>query len=166
MILVTDVHYFDNQAIAAGILFQNWEDEFPKKEITAEISEVEAYVSGAFYKRELPCLLALLDKLDEMPECIIVDGHVFLGKTQKAGLGKYLYDALDGKIPIIGVAKNSFEGTPEETKVYRGGSTKPLFVTSIGCDNTESKAHIKNMHGAFRFPTLLKKVDQLCRQIS
>jgi len=38
----------------------------------------------AFYKRELPCILKLLDKLEQPPSCIVVDGYVFLDGKKKA----------------------------------------------------------------------------------
>lgn len=126
MILATDVHYYNGKARAAGIIFKNWLDAEAQSEVTIEIDNVEEYVSGSFYKRELPCLLALIDALRQKPSIIIVDGYVYLGKEKKAGLGKYLYEALDQKIAVIGVAKNSFEASQEEIEVFRRDSnTKP-----------------------------------------
>lgn len=163
MILVTDVHYFGTKAVAAGIIFNEWSDGVALKEITVTLSHVADYVSGRFYQRELPCLLELLAQLEEIPDCIIVDGHVFLGEEKKAGLGKHLYDALNGNIPIVGVAKNAYQDTPIKTEVYRGKSKKALYVTSIGLDENTNNL-VQQMHGEFRIPTLLKQVDQLCRK--
>ena len=39
------------------------------------------------------------------PEAIIIDGCVDLGVQAKPGLGRYLYGALGGSVPILGVAK-------------------------------------------------------------
>lgn len=47
----------------------------------------------------------LLSKHNLKPDCIIVDGFVHL-EDDKPGLGKHLYDALNGKVRVIGVAKN------------------------------------------------------------
>ena len=77
----------------------------------------------------------------------------------------HLYDSLENKIPVIGVAKRSFEGTPEQFELYSGESAKPLFVTAVGMTLEEAKAHIVSMHSEHRIPTLLKRVDQLCRGI-
>ena len=74
-----------------------------------------------------------------------------------------MYDALDEKIPIIGVAKNSFQNISTDTYLYRGESKKPLFITSSGVEQQEAKKLIKSMHGKYRFPTLLKEVDRSCR---
>jgi len=166
MILATDVHYYNDKAQASGVLFEHWEDDTPLKTISVSINKVAAYKSGSFYKRELPCLLELINAIDEKIDCVIVDGFVFLGKKQKSGLGKYLYDALDEKIPVIGVAKNGFHGTPDNTRLLRGNSNKPLFVTAIGLDLETAKNNIKNMAGDYRFPTLLKLVDTVCRDLS
>lgn len=164
MILATDVHYLETGAMAAGVLFRNWQEARSERVVLAEVVEVAEYVPGEFYQRELPCLLALLDKLKKEPDCIIVDGFVFLDGHQAPGLGKHLYDALDGRIPVVGVAKSVFKDSPPETEIYRGESKHPLYVTSVGIPLEEAKAHIAGMHGKYRLPTLLKQADQVCRK--
>jgi len=97
MILAVDVDYKqNNEAIIAGILFENWESKEITKEVIVKIDKVEEYISGEFYKRELPCIMTLLDKLSKLPDSIIVDGYVYLNNNKK-GLGGYLYEALDEK---------------------------------------------------------------------
>ena len=165
MILATDVDYREDKAIAAGVLFQHWNDPAPSTEIITPIASVAEYEPGRFYKRELPCLLELLKQLAQLPECIVIDGYVYLGNERKAGLGKHLYEALQGRVPIIGVAKTRFQDTPQETEVYRGGSTRALYVTAIGLDEAEAKALVPQMHGQHRIPSLLKRVDQLSKTV-
>jgi deoxyribonuclease V len=166
MILAVDVDYREKEtAKIAGILFDNWTNPKPKRVITSMIEEVAPYVSGQFYKRELPCILRLLQTLETLPEYIIVDGYVFLD-NQKMGLGAYLYEALDKKVAIIGVAKSAFRNISEECFVYRGKSKKPLYVTAVGIDFQEAKSVIRKMHGDYRFPSLLKEVDRLCREVT
>jgi deoxyribonuclease V len=63
------------------------------------------------------------------------------------------------------VAKRSFLDTPEACEVLRGSSEKPLFVTAVGMPLSDAKQYISVMHGKNRIPSLLKKVDQLCRGI-
>ncbi|MCA9017967.1 MAG: hypothetical protein KDA77_21770, partial [Planctomycetaceae bacterium] len=75
----------------------------------------------------------------------------------------HLYQQLNEQIPVIGVAKSRFANTPDETRIYRGASQNPLYVTSLGIPLAEAKHKINAMHGEFRIPTLLKRVDQLCR---
>jgi deoxyribonuclease V len=95
---------------------------------------------------------------------VIIDGYVYLDGHSRPGLGKYLHDALCGKVKIIGVAKNPFKGITGEYELYRGLSTKPLHITCAGMTLAEAKSRIAAMHGSYRIPTLLKTVDQLCRK--
>ena len=161
MILALDVHYRSDEAKAVGILFRSWTDEEVTDTISIFISDVEVYVPGEFYKRELPCLLAVINSIQEPIELIIVDGYVTLGEEQKPGLGKHLYDALEQKIPVIGVAKTSYAGiNPDVHQVFRGQSRNPLFVTSIGIDVEYTASKIGSMAGEHRIPTLLGYLDR------
>lgn len=166
MILAVDVDYRDDKAIAAGVLFQNWQDSEPVQELLSEILTVAEYEPGQFYKRELPCVLALLQQLEQLPEFIVIDGYVYLDGNQKPGFGKHLYETLEGKSAIIGVAKSRFKDTPAETEVFRGGSKRALYVTAVGIDETKAKGFIMQMHGAHRIPTILKRVDQLSKRFA
>lgn len=162
MILATDVHYSDSTAVAAGVLFQNWSDAEPQEEYVCKIPSVESYESGSFYKRELPCILTLLQKYKLTVDCIVIDGYVYLDNHSRPGLGKYLFDALGGTVTVVGVAKSSFPGISTESEIVRGKSQNPLYVTSTG-NIDAAKSDILGMHGEFRLPTLLKRVDSLCR---
>lgn len=164
MILATDVHYFDHYAIAAGVLFKAWESSNVAQLVTIKVDNIQPYQSGQFYKRELPCLLALLEKIEKPLSHIIVDGFVHLDANKKAGLGKHLYHALEDKITIIGVAKNAYKDINDDFKIYRGNSKKPLYISAEGVDLATAKNYIQAMQGDFRLPTLLKRVDQLCRE--
>ena len=163
MILAIDVDYRANEkAKAAGLLFNDFKDDMPVKIITKIVEGVKPYEPGQFYKRELPCILALLEELSELPECIIVDGYVHLNDNKK-GLGAYLFEALGQKVKVIGVAKNAYNKIADNTRVFRGKSKKPLFVTSIGIDQNKAKEYIQEMAGKFRNPSLLKEADRICR---
>lgn len=67
------------------------------------------------------------------------------------------------RIAVIGVAKNSFKQTAHATKLYRGGSTRPLFVTAVGIPTAEAADKIAAMHGPHRIPLILRRTDQLSR---
>lgn len=164
MILAVDVDYGDSSAIVAGVMFESWDDEDSEDIYISRIEGVADYVPGSFYKRELPCILALLTEHKLSPEVIVIDGFVYLNGVDEPGLGKHLYDALDGKIAVIGVAKRAFKGIDEKYATYRGGSKKPLYVTAEGIDVQNARRAVETMHGKFRTPALLKKVDQVCRQ--
>ena len=128
------------------------------------IEHTDEYISGQFYKRELPCILKILGKVKEPIEVLVIDGYVWLDRKRNPGLGAYLYDALDEQVKIIGVAKSAFKGSSHAKKVYRGRSKKPLFVTAAGISFSEAATNIQSMHGNHRIPTLLKMVDQLSRE--
>jgi len=164
VILAVDVHYADHGAVAAGLLFDDWRAATPSATHVSRFDTVEDYVPGAFYRRELPCLLGLLREHDLHPGLIVVDGHVFLDGDGRPGLGKHLHDALDGRVPVIGVAKTAFAGMDPRFAVLRGDSLRPLYVTAFGIPLEDAQAHVRSMHGAHRLPTLLKRVDRVCRE--
>lgn len=166
MILALDTYYQNNKAKTVCIGFQNWTDEHPADILTEELDSVEEYQPGAFYKRELPCILSILKKTTlQNTEAIIIDGYVLLDDTGKHGLGGYVYEALDRKIPVIGVAKTNFaNNTLHKREVYRGDSQRPLYITTLGIPPETACTYIRSMHGAYRIPTLLKTLDTLTRQ--
>ncbi|MCX6848848.1 MAG: endonuclease V [Verrucomicrobia bacterium] len=159
-IAAVDVCYHDHGATAAAVLFENWSDDQAKSPHLCHIAQVADYQPGQFYLRELPCVLAVLKLLPQAPAVIVIDGHVWL-RPGEPGLGWHLHEATG--IPVIGVAKTSFDQSPHAAHVFRGESIKPLFVTAAGMDQQDAARHIESMHGTFRLPTLLKSVDSLCR---
>ena len=174
MIAALDVHYEKNSARTACIIFERYESESPRREFVTTSNDVAEYESGAFYKRELPHLLQALRQVHEPIETVIVDGYVWLDEDGREGLGKYLYDRqqlasddglwpLGQKSAVVGVAKRAFRRSPHAQHVTRGTSLNPLFVTSVGVSVSDAAAGVKSMHGAQRLPTLLHRVDALCR---
>ena len=163
MLACVDVDYHDGRAVAACVLFRAWCDSESAGECVDEIVQVETYQPGQFYRRELPCLLSLLARIKEPLETIVIDGYVWLGDETKPGLGAHLFEALGRNVPVVGVAKSRFAGAEAET-VCRGSSRRPLYVSAAGMDRQTAARHIQSMHGPYRIPTLLRKVDQLCRR--
>lgn len=162
MIMAVDVQYAEEgTARVAAVLFEQWTDSTPRHEFTIECSNIAEYEPGKFYLRELPCILAILEVIPDALSGIVVDGHVDLGE-RGPGLGRHLYDALDGQIPVIGVAKSFFPDTGA-IEVQRGNSRRPLYVSSAGIPASEIALGVGRMHGKYRFPTLLKRVDSLAR---
>jgi deoxyribonuclease V len=162
MILALDVYYRAGAAKTVGALFCDWADARPTEILTEFLFQVAAYEPGAFYKRELPCLMALIEKLDlAKMDAIVVDGYVFLDDDGRKGLGAILFDTLGGKVPVVGVAKTSFaNNTLNVAEVYRGNSKHPLYISAVGMDLEKAARRVKEMHGGYRIPTLLKMVDQ------
>ena len=164
MFMAVDVHYRDNSAVAAGLLFDHWSASEPVHELVIPVAQIAPYEPGNFFRRELPCILALLHHLPDLPEIIIVDGYVDVGRKERPGLGRHLYQALQGRVAVIGVAKTRFKDSPSSAVVYRTPSRRPLFVTAAGISPDHARRCIVRMHGNWRIPTLLKRVDRLCRQ--
>jgi deoxyribonuclease V len=166
MIIAFDVQYADNQAKAVAIAFQNWEDAAPNETIIKHVDGIAEYEPGAFYKRELPCILSILQDIDLTTiDLIVVDGYVLLDDFGKLGLGGHLYEALVVKIPIIGVAKTKFlQNSQNAIEVFRGKSQKPLFVSAVGIHLEMAAEAVQKMHGNFRFPTLLKLLDDVTKE--
>ncbi|MET4083688.1 deoxyribonuclease V [Pedobacter sp. UYP30] len=162
MKLAVDVYYYNTKAKVCGIIFKDWEQQDIEKIISLTLSNDNEYISGEFFKRELPCILKLLEKVDiQKIDTIIIDGYVYLNDQKKLGLGGYLYHSLEEKIPIIGVAKSSFfQNDQNVVKVLRSNSKKPLYITAIGIDKDVAANYVESMFGLYRFPELLRKLDQ------
>lgn len=169
MILAIDVYYKENLAKSVGVLFKKWNDPEPCKIISSYMQDPKEYEPGSFYKRELPCIMELLNHTDiKAIDIIIVDGYVYLNSDKKAGLGYHLYTSLSNNIPIIGVAKTAFHnnnGDEVVKEVRRGVSNKPLFITAEGIELDIATECIEKMHGEYRIPTLLKLLDTYTKKI-
>lgn len=165
MILAFDTYYFENKAKTVCLVFDNWNESDKFSTFTEILEDINEYIPGEFYKREMPCILSLFQNI-HIPniEAIIVDGFVFLDDHNKLGLGGHLYEALDCKIPVIGVAKTNFATiTRNKMALCRGESKNPLYITSIGIDPEIATEKIRNMSGKYRIPTLLKELDRLTK---
>ena len=88
--LILDVHYQTDvvqkldSAKVAGIRFQGIETNEIFSEHTVNVNNVAPYQSGQFYKRELPCLLALikfLSSLDEISDLSLIKDTWINSKT-------------------------------------------------------------------------------------
>ncbi len=174
MIAALDVDYGETRSCVACVLFEDWTSEVASSEVVLPLPpDVRDYVPGEFYKRELPLLLEALERV-ELPHVVIVDGYVWLGPS-RPGLGKHLHEELVGTVTVVGVAKSRFASNMMEVlpgpncspgfavDVLRGQSKNPLYVTAEGMSPQEAAEHVRGMHGEFRIPTLLKRVDRLCR---
>jgi deoxyribonuclease V len=166
MILAVDTYYTDDRAHTVAVLFEAWTDARPTEVISAWREGIAAYEPGQFYKRELPCILDLLRQVDLSPlEAIVIDGFVVLDDAGSPGLGAHLYEALEKRVPVIGVAKTNFATIhAAKIEVLRGDSVRPLYITATGMDLALAADHIRAMHGAYPLPDLLKALDQLTKE--
>ncbi len=165
MFFCTDVQYDDEAgtAVAAALGFRHSSDPHPARQYKRTFRDIQPYIPGEFYRRELPCLLGILEDCAESDpiDAVFVDAHVWL-RPNEPGLGHHLWRELGERIPVIGVAKARFRDG-EAAEVLRGRSKKPLFVTAVGTDIEGAERFVRDMHGPHRIPTLLNLVDALCR---
>lgn len=161
LVVCVDVDYRETIAIAAGVWFRGSETSEVETEVVTTLEEVAPYQPGEFYRRELPCVLAVLER-GPAPEVVVVDGYLWLG-PERPGLGAHLYQALGERTVVVGVAKSEFVGATDAVPVYRGDSHSPLYVTAAGVSAEEAAGWVARMHGPHRIPGLLKRVDQLAR---
>ena len=129
-------------------------------EKTADVAGVAAYEAGAFWRRELPCLRAVLDGVDGL-ELLIVDGYVDLDPAGRPGLGAHAHAEFG--VTVIGVAKTRFATASHAIPVLRAGATRPLYVTAAGLPAREAADLVTSMAGRFRLPDALRRVDALAR---
>ncbi|MGC0421445.1 endonuclease V [Embleya sp. AB8] len=139
------------------------------------------YVPGLFAFREIPALLAALERLDVVPDLLVCDGQG-LAHPRRFGLACHL-GVLTG-LPAIGVGKTPFVGTYEAPGETRGAGTdlvhegdvvgralrtrdgvKPVFVSiGHGVDLDTACAHVLALTPRYRLPETTRAADQACRQ--
>ncbi len=175
MIIALDSYYKYDICNTSLVLFNSVEDDTPIYTDTIYTNVTSEYIPGQFYKRELPGIIQILNKFKNEHNdwwndvaLIILDSFIMLKAEGKIweGLGQHLkndYLKDDNKF-IIGVAKTNFGECNEISEiVYRGESKTPLYVQSIN-SNYVAALIIKQMHGKYRIPTMLKLVDSLSRK--
>jgi deoxyribonuclease V len=158
VICIVDVHYEPDRVTAAAVGAE-WLDDTAAIEIVVRTPGPAAdYNPGAFYERELPYLLNILERMPPV-EVVVVDGYVWLG-PEHPGLGWHLHRVRGG--PVIGVAKTAFAGAVSHD-IIRGDSAKPLHITAIDYDGALAAERVRAMHGEHRIPTLVRRADALAR---
>lgn len=160
---VVDVQYNGSRGTAAMVCVEDWESSVADSKYVIHRDHCGEYEPGQFFRRELPCLLQVIKSSPNVPKVVVVDGYVWLD-SERQGLGAKLFDALNGRSIVIGVAKTRFRNAPA-AEVLRGNSRNPLFVTAAGVSTPEAAGLIQKMHGAFRIPTILRMADQLAREL-
>ncbi len=129
------------------------------------INGVRPYEPGRFYKRELPCILKVLEKIHEPLGLIFIDGYTWL-PDGRAGLGAHLFHAVDARSPVIGISKSAFriKSRPRHCvgKILRGKSKRFLYVSAAGIQLDEAIEIVKTLPGPYRLPDPVRAVNQLC----
>ncbi len=163
MLACVDVHYRDPGAVAACVLFNDWDASASIEEHVAHVDAVAAYEPGAFFKRELPCVLAALRLAKAKIDLVIVDGYVDVAPG-RLGLGRHLFEAID--TPVVGVPNTKYLAATHAIEVLRGHSTRALYVTATGLDPHLAADSVRRMAGSHRIPDILRRTDALSRQMT
>lgn len=138
------------------------------------------YIPGLFAFRELPALLAALDRLSAPPDLLVCDGHG-LAHPRRFGLACHL-GVITG-LPAIGVGKTPLIGTWDPPGEQRGDSSplrdgpetvgrvvrtrshvKPVFVSvghRMSLDN--ACAQVLALTPCYRLPETTRQADRMCR---
>jgi deoxyribonuclease V len=163
MKLLVAVQLDGAQANAAAVAFEAWDEAEATKTYFSRIDQVGKAVRGELDLRELPCVMQLLSEHKLEPELILFEGFVHLDADDTPGLGHHLFQALGGKVPVVGVSKKSLPGLSAQFEVMREEETPPLIVTTAGLDIGAAKVRLRSMHGRKRVPTLMKLATRLAK---
>lgn len=176
-----DVAYHeDGDRLAAAIIVLDATDHTVRDSAVVHSRAAFPYVPGLFAFRELPALLAALDRLTVRPDVLICDGHG-LAHPRRFGLACHL-GVLTG-LPSFGVGKTPLVGTWQPPGERRGdrsdlvddgevvgavlrtrAGVKPVFVSTghrmdlgTACDLT------LGLTPRFRLPETTRAADHACR---
>jgi deoxyribonuclease V len=163
MKLAIDVRFDAEGALAAAVAFDAWDAPEASRTYTSRVPHIEKPRPGEVDLRSLPCILQLLREHALEPDLVLIDGFVDLDTKETPGLGRHLYQALGGRVAVIGVSKSSNPALPPQYEVVREEETRPLLVTSAGIDIGAAKAGLRAMHGRKRVPTLLKLAARVAK---
>jgi deoxyribonuclease V len=161
LFVAVDVHYLHDSAARAAAVVAG-ERSFSRVTLTRTVM-VRAgapYKPGEFYLRELPPLRAIIPASADLA-LIVIDGYVDLDPGGQPGLGAYVNAEFGA--PVIGVAKTRFRTATHAAQVFRGQSSRPLYVTAAGLTVAEAAGVVTEMAGQFRLPDALKLADRLAR---
>jgi deoxyribonuclease V len=161
LFIAVDVHYLDDGVARAAAVAAH-ERGFSRVAWTraAVVPGGAPYVPGEFYLRELPPLRAVVPVCGEL-SLIVVDGYVDLDPGGRPGLGAHVHAEFG--VSVIGVAKTAFRDASHAARVFRGRSSRPLYVTAAGMAVAEAATVVSGMAGQFRIPDALKLADRLAR---
>ena len=176
-----DVAYHeDGEQLAAAIVVLDTTDHRVVDTAVVRGRAAFPYVPGLFAFREVPALLAALDRLTVRPDVLICDGHG-LAHPRRFGLACHLGVLTD--LPSFGVGKTRLVGSWAEPGGDRGdrsdlidaGETvgavlrtrdgvKPVFV-SVGhrMDLDTACGLTVSLTPRFRLPETTQAADRACR---
>ncbi len=166
------------KVIRAAVAVLGLPDLSPVEEAIARLPTSFPYVPGLLSFREVPAVLAALEKLQTLPDLLLVDGQGY-AHPRRFGIACHL-GMLTG-LPAIGVAKTRLIGTHEEAPPFRGGwvplwdgdeiigavlrtreGVRPLFVSAGYRIGLESAVEwVMRCTTRFRLPETTRRAHRL-----
>lgn len=101
-----DASYSKDRIYAAIVVMEYGTGELVER-ATAEFALTYPYIPGLLSFREAPAYLAALEKLSQLPDLLIVDGH---GSAHPRGFGLACHLGVLLDLPTIGCAKSPLVG--------------------------------------------------------
>ena len=159
--------------------------EYPSLEVvetaTATLESPFPYVPGLLSFREMPALVAAMQRLERAPDVVMVDGQG-IAHPRRLGIAAHLGVWFD--IPALGCAKSRLCGTAEEPGFRRGGMTelrddgeavgmtlrtrdgvRPVFVSPGHRVNVPSAVEVVlACHGGYRLPEPTRQAHLLANR--
>ena len=115
------------------------------------------YIPGLLAFREAPALLRVFDKVENLPDALLIDGH---GIAHPRGLGIASHMGLLLGIPTVGVAKSVLVGEYEMPAPARGSRSPLIFRGSVVGWALRTRDGVKPV---FVSPGHLVDLDSACR---
>lgn len=178
-----DVAYpADSAHVAAAVVVLDYRTLDVVEQATAVLPVSFPYVPGLFAFRELPPILAALERLANVPDLVVCDGH---GRAHPMRFGLACHLGVLTDLPTIGVGKTPFVGEytrPGQSRgdwsaLYHQGElvgcalrtrdrTRPVFV-SVGhrVSLDTARADVLHLSPRYRLPETTRRADRLARSI-
>lgn len=171
---IDSYYYSDTNCYTVGLVFDQWNSKEPLYILESTVTEFSPYVPGKFWKRELPGILSIIQKINLLEfDTILLDGFTGLidsSGIRSSGLGEKLEANINmhSRLSIIGVAKTLFGKSDLcSSPVYRGQAKTPLWVSvTPGSEVSLPTAanYVKSMHGDYKIPSILKQLDKYTKR--
>ncbi|MEU8106478.1 endonuclease V [Nonomuraea muscovyensis] len=175
-----DVHYVDDERLTAAVVVLDAATLSVVEQVTVPGKAEFPYVAGLFAFRELPALVAALERLTVTPDLLVCDGY---GLAHPRGFGLACHLGVLTGLPALGVGKTPFVGAhtapaPERgawTPIVLAGATvgralrtrdgvKPVYVSQGHRIDLETAAEqVLRLSPRFRLPEPIRRADHLAR---
>ncbi|WP_188187953.1 endonuclease V [Nonomuraea sp. SYSU D8015] len=175
-----DVHYHGDDELTAAVVVLDADTLDVVEQVAAPGKAAFPYVPGLFAFRELPALVAALERLAVTPDLLVCDGY---GLAHPRGFGLACHLGVLTDLPALGVGKTPFVGAHEPPGPERGAWTpivhegavvgralrtqpevKPVYVSQghrIALDTATDQ--VLRLAPRYRLPEPVRRADHLAR---